>query len=212
MIPFSSIGAPFWDDAPLFIVGGGTSIEGFDLDRIRHLGLTLGVNKSAFVFDTDALFSLDQHFTREHRDDIQAFADKGREVILAMPVNEDGHQPIEGACYIHRRRDDGLSYDNTGIYGVNSGYSAISVGYLKRATKMYLLGFDMQYGKNGKTHCHGGYPWHNPRTHKFMDKWAGNFNKIAEQLQEAGVVVVNCVGEPMSKIPVFTKRPLDRLC
>ena len=201
---------PDWG-CPVYIIGGGTSLTGFDCDIIRGKGLLVGVNKAAWLHDCDALVTLDQHFAKEHRNDIREFVKGGGEAILAMPPSENGHVAIPGATYVYRRRNDGLSDDPTSIYGVNSGFAALGAAYLKGAPFIGLLGFDMQYGKDGRTHWHDGYRWHNKAAHRMMGKWANAFNTAAEQCSQKGIEVVNYIGEPESKIDAFRKVSLSAL-
>lgn len=208
-LPFSRIEGKW--NSPVYSVGGGTSLIGFDFGRLRGKGILVGVNKSAWLYGLDVMVTLDQHFAKEHREDIQAFVDDGGEAILAMPPSETGHKPIRGATYVHRRRNEGLSDDPTSLYGVNSGYAALGVAYLRRAPSVALLGYDMQYGKDGRTHHHDGYPWHNKASHRMMDKWATNFEMAAQQCATTGVEVINFVGAPDSKITAFPKASLGDL-
>ena len=45
--PFGTIGPPWWDDRPLWIVGGGSSLSGYDLSDLWISGRVLGVNRAA---------------------------------------------------------------------------------------------------------------------------------------------------------------------
>jgi hypothetical protein len=210
MLPFSKVAENF--NRPVYIIGGGSSLIGFDFGRIKGNGYRLGVNKSAFWTECDGMFSLDQHFVRMHRNDIQKFVDSGGDVWLAMPTNEDGHKPIDGATYIVRDRSKGLSADPRYIYGVNSGYGALNLAFLKRAPSVALLGLDMQYGKGGQTHFHDGYSWHNPKSHEWMCRfWSRAFDLAATQCKDAGIEVINYIGDPPSKITAFSTAPLDDL-
>jgi len=210
VLPFGCITEHF--DQPVYIIGGGTSIKGFNFGRLEGQGYRLGVNKTAFWTKCDGMFSLDQHFVRMHRSDIEEFAKSGGDVWLAVPTNEDGHKPIEGATYLIRDRNKGLSADPKRIFGVNSGYGALNIAFLKRAPSVALLGLDMQYSKSGETHCHEGYSWHNTKSHEWMCRfWSRSFNEAAIQCREAGVEVINFVGDPESKITAFPKAPLSDL-
>jgi hypothetical protein len=210
MLPFGKATENF--DQPVYIIGGGSSLVGFDFGRIKGNGYRLGVNKSAFWAECDGMFSLDQHFVRMHRNDIQYFVNSGGDVWLAMPTNEDGHKLIDGATYIIRDRSKGLSSDPRYIYGVNSGYGALNLAFLKRAPSVALLGLDMQYGKEGQTHFHDGYSWHNPNSHRWMCRvWSRAFDLAAIQCKDAEVEVINYIGNPPSKITAFPTAPLDDL-
>ena len=209
MLPFGAIEGD-WSDRPLYIIGGGPSLRGFDFSRLK--GRKLGVNKSAWEANCDALCSLDQHFCRRSRSQIQAFVDNGGEAVLSMPSTEDGHKPINGATYVYRQRNQGLSANPTTLFGVHSGYAALNLAFLKNAREIALLGYDMHgEDKDGQTHWHGGYEWHSKRNHKFYDSFSRNFDLAARQLRESGVTVINFVGDPPSKLTEFPVRPLGDL-
>lgn len=212
-LPFSEITGD-WSDQPLYIIGGGPSLEGFDFSKLD--GRKLGANKSAWVADCDAMCTLDQHFARMARQDIEKFVLDGGEAYLAMPPNENDHVPIPGATYVVRRRNGGLSDDPRDLYGVNSGYACLGLAYLKGAKEIALLGFDMKAKIDRKgsligTHWHGGYQWHNSSNHRYYDRWASNFEKAAQQLSKVGANVVNFVGSNGSAITAFPTAPLEDL-
>jgi len=209
-LPFQPIAGRF--DEPVYIVGGGPSLKGFDFSRIRGAGYLLGCNKSAWWAGCDGLFTLDQHFARMHRKDIADFVSYGRDAWLAMPVNDDRHDPIPGAHYVIRDRGKGLSDDPRYIYGVNSGFGALGLAYMMQAPSIALLGLDMQYGKDGSTHAHEGYSWHNPKAHRWMCRfWSKAFDQAAQQCAAAGIEVINYVGPQGSAITAFPTAPLDDL-
>ena len=206
MLQFSEITGD-WSDRPTYIVGGGSSLTGFDFKRLD--GRTVGCNRAAFDADCDVLVSLDQHFCRMQRDEIQHFVDEGREAILVMPPSEVGHKQVEGATYVYRVRNQGLSDDPARVYGLHTGYAALGVCYLKKAKEIGLLGMDMVSGST--VHWHGSYPWQNKNSNRFMNKWSMDFGKAAQQLEQAGINVVNFVGIPKSKLTEFQTRPLEDL-
>ena len=76
------------------------------------------------------------------------------------------------------------------INGLNSGYAAINLAVLKKARRIYLLGFDMVPTAKDKTHWHDGYPWNNGSSIVYYSRWAKLFDTIAKQLPD-GVEVIN---------------------
>jgi hypothetical protein len=191
---------------PVYIIGGGPSLKGFDFSRLDGR-FKLGCNRSAWDADCDALFSLDQHFMRMARADIIAF--RG-EKILAVPQNLQNHRQMDDVLYLMHERGSGLSEKPGRVYGVNSGYGALGVAYHKCAPEVYLLGFDFMPGKEA-THWHGGYSWHNKSNVRYYDRWASNFERARQQLDERGIRVVNVVGDCGSKVTAFDTMHLDEL-
>lgn len=199
-----------WVDRPVYIIGGGPSLVGFDFKRIRGLGVLVGVNRSAFIADTDVLVTLDRMFARNFRDDVARFVDSGKEAVLAMVPNEDTHEPISGATYVTARRNRGLSDDPRDLRGVNSGYAALGLAYLRRAKEIALLGFDFQW-TGGKSHFHSGYRWQNKNAHRMLNRWATDFELAGQQLAEIGANVVNYVGPQGSMVKAFPVQSLGEL-
>ena len=78
-------------------------------------------------------------------------------------------------------------------FGGNSGYQAVNLAYLFGATKIILLGFDMQR-TNGEVHYFGNHPYHKakqgPRP-EILHSWCKNFDKLAVDLNKMGVKVIN---------------------
>lgn len=210
---FSAITTPYWTDTPVYIIGGGPSLSGFDFDRIKDKGLLLGVNDAAFNAPCDALFSLDQTWARNRHSQIAEF--KG-EKILAMPPGYDD-TVIKDVTYVVRRRNYGLSKNPDDINGVNSGYGALGVAYLKRAQQIYLLGFDMKDDierKEGerdkvKAHWYKSYSWYAKTNHRAFHKLASAFDDLIPDLTGAGISVINA--SPDSLITAFPKCSLSEL-
>ena len=90
-------------------------------------------------------------------------------------------------------------------FGGNSGYQAINLAYLFGATKIVLLGYDMQK-TDGKSHWHGDHP---KGLHKnpMMTVWAKNFEQLARDLNDEGVETINATRN--TALEMFPKKPLD---
>jgi hypothetical protein len=199
-VGFGVVDEPWWDDRPVFIVGGGPSLIGRDLSRLRQRGWVLGVNRAADLVPVDATFSLDAVFIRRRADDLAKWAET-QQVYLGMPASYPGPF-IPGAIYLDRIRGAGLSR-NPGrvINGLNSGYSALNVAALKRAREIFLLGYDMvPTPRDGLSHWHGGYPWQERSSETYYRRWADLFKGAAAELP-AGVKVWNC--NPASSVRAF---------
>lgn len=208
------IGEPFWDDRPLFIIGGGTSIRDVDWDEVRRKGRTLGCNRSAFAAKTDAVVTLDNHWLRMDRPRIfEYLSHPDREAFFAIARGQEQKHYFEGACLLRRERKGNIISGDPGeLVGTNTGFSSLGVAYHKRAREIYLMGFDMTAGPDG-VHFHGGYSWTSKRVSRYMLKWAGNFGHAADTFAKAGVKIYNMVGTPRSKIPsnIIEQVPLEKI-
>ena len=211
MLPFSRLPND-WPDRPVLILAGGPSTRHFDPRPLYPYVHALGCNRSGFYFDAPTITSMDRQFVRTHRDQLARAVEDGKGVVIALPPNDESHAPIPGAIYVERRRGgDTLSLEATQVFGVHTGFSAINVAFLRGARRIALTGYDMAH-LHGQTHNHGGYQWTTSRSGRFMHKWAAGMGRAAEQLERAGVEVVNFEAWPgASKVTAFRKMPLDDL-
>lgn len=90
-------------------------------------------------------------------------------------------------------------------FGENSGYQAINLAYLFGASKIILLGFDMQT-TSGKSHWHGDHPAGLNRNSP-LKQFARNFNALAQDLSAEGVDVFNATRE--TALDCFPKVKLE---
>jgi hypothetical protein len=203
---FGAIGPPDWSDRPVFLLGGGPSLSGFDFDRLRPLGYRLGINQAIFDADCDAGISIDHPFVRNTRSRLAVFAAR-RELFLAVGDKwRDVLDPIRGAIYLRDGTTPPLSLERGAIYaGGTSGYAALNAGVLKGARRIVLLGFD--YGLlEGRRHYHDAYTWA-PADPRMWRAWAIRFNPAAKATATLGVAVVNA--SPASTVTCFPKMSID---
>lgn len=201
-IHYGTVSSPWWDDSPLFIIGGGPSLRGFDFRSLTGRGRILAVNESfvhlSTVLPIDAVFSLDQNWARHRHSEMSMF--RG-EKFLAV---QEFYWPYvdQDATMLHRLRRPGLSEDPSAIHACGtSGYGALNVAYLKRARTIYLLGFDMAGG-----HWHAEPGWGGGVQ---LEPLASAFDAAAQQLADAGIEVLNC--SPRSTITAFEKIALEEI-
>lgn len=196
---YGTVSSPWWDDAPVYIVGGGPSLIGFDFERLRGRRI-LAVNEALvrLSFHPDAVFSLDNNWARHRCAEMSCF--RG-EKYLAV---QEEYWPYcdQSATMLRRVRMPGLSDDPGAIHICGtSGYGALNLAYLKRAREVFLLGFDMAGG-----HWHPEPHWGGSIT---LEPWAVVFDATLPYLDRAGVKVWNC--SLRSKITAFEKISLEDL-
>ncbi len=199
-INFGLVYSPWWDDRPVYIVGGGPSLRDFDFERLRGRRV-LAVNE-AFVnlpFAPDAVFSLDSNWARHRCAEMTCFTG---EKFLAV---QEPYWPYvdPSAIMLRRLRRPGLSVDQGSVHICGtSGYGALNVAYLKRAREIFLLGFDMA----GSGHWHPEPGWGGEIA---LEPWAAAFDDASAQLSAEGVKVWNC--SPRSAILAFSRISLEEI-
>lgn len=187
----------FLGDA-VYIVGGGTSLKGFNFELLRDKTV-IAVNKAFLHLPfAQVLYWSDTRFFEWHGKEISSF------------------QGIKVTCRPQPKRGDIINLLNTGKTGLetmsyglrdggNSGYAAINLAYHLGAKKIILLGFDMQ--TNGKeTHWHEGYT--STADNSAMERlMIPNFDSLVEPLEKRKVKVYNA--SPMSKLTCFDKISIE---
>lgn len=196
-----------WSDRPIAIVGGGPSLAGFDLERLRGKCRVIAVNEIMMDMPwADLGFSLDITWVWRRHVEIEK---RTNPVLFAMPDDGKlGYQFPEAAhiTYIKRQRSDVLSADPVIISsGGTSGFGAFNVSWLLKGRDIFLFGFD--YGTNQGQHHYDDrkYAWY--QKHDHWAGWARKFEQTLPQLRSTGTRVTN-VGLT-SAITAFPKVSLD---
>lgn len=199
---FGTVGKPYWNDKTVVIVGGGPSLNGFDMERLRGRFHVLAVK--ATIFDIpwcDAGFGLECADLARWWDRLTKLSTPN---YWAIPDNWFFRRPLRpspGMTFLRRRAGTELSR-NTGAItsGGSSGFGALNLAVLKGARKIVLLGYD--YRPTGH-HNDRHYPGRIETPAAKWTEWAGNFDRAAMALKADGVEVLNA--SPESMITAFPK-------
>ena len=192
-----------WSDKEVFLIGAGPSLEGFNFDVLD--GYTIGANKTALVANTDVMFSLDYRYMKEYHNEIMQYS--GEVYFGVLNKHETYYNP--NCTYLKAEREGGLSSDPHMVIGLNSGYGALNIAYLKNARKINLLGLDMRI--SAKKHFHGGYEWDKSKGASY-NSWARRFQIAKKSLDARDIEVINWVGPKGSGLDnYFQSRPLKEL-
>jgi hypothetical protein len=120
-------------------------------------------------------------------------------------VSEEARQK-HGTYWIRHCRDAGFNPSPDTINGGgNSGYQGIHLATTFGATKIVLLGFDMQR-TGGKEHWHGRHKGRLPNGQGFAG-WMRQMAPLARDLERLGVTVVNCSRQ--TALRCFKRAPLE---
>lgn len=153
-----------WQGQTCFIVGGGSSLEGFDFDRLRGRGRVIAINKAfAHVPFADIMYAMDRPLLDDliggklgegYRQAFEGF--RGAKVWLDI----SGYSYPDDVFVIKCAGAEGWSssLEDGLTHGQHSGYSALNLAILLGADPIYLLGYDCKAGPEGKMHFHEGYP------------------------------------------------------
>jgi hypothetical protein len=198
-----------WKGRRVFIVGGGTSLRGFDFSKLDG-EIVITVNRS-FEHFPGSVFNVCQDARlwgwyegknlpggEEAKKRFEQY--KGYKVWLnvqAFPFPEDIYKV--GVCHVNDFNWKSPTL-TTGIppYS-NSGLNALNMAVCLGASTIYLLGFDM-YGENGRTaNFHAGYPESNKED--IYKNFITDFKDFAERIKGIGTKIINL--NPKSAVRCF---------
>lgn len=181
----------------IYIVGGGSSLRGFDWRRLDGRRV-IAVNRAFEVLpNAECVYFSDLRFWTWHSEKLLQHKARKISGVRRMP-----HEAIE-------------TYQITGITGLdmnpgclrqgnNSGYGAINLAAHLKVKEIMLLGFDMQFTA-GQCHWHDGYPVIN--VERVFGKMVGFFDSLVQPLKDLGISVFNA--NPSSVLSTFPKISLD---
>lgn len=191
---------PIWKDETVYIVGGGPSLKDFDWNRLKGKKV-IAINRAYEVLPfADVMYWTDGRFYKWYKASIDKFP--GMKVTCRpAPMADDNVILIKSSA-----SPDGLDMRPSFIaHGNNSGFGAINLAAKLGATKIYLLGYDMD-SKPTQTHWHSGYNKvkHN---HSIYDKMMLYFDRLPGQLKKLKIDVWNA--NPKSRLKTFPRCTLD---
>lgn len=164
-------------------LGGGPSLTQADVDYCRGKATIIAINDAYKLAPwADALYACDAKWWQFY-DGVPEFA--GLKYALEGHARGPGVTVLPMGCQFGLR--DGLIQ-----HGKNGGYQAIQVAMHMGATRVLLLGYDMQKAPNGAEHWFGSHPPGVRKKDMAFQEWLDSFATIVEPLKAAGISVVNC--------------------
>lgn len=188
---FSKIN-PDWKNQTAIILASGTSVTKHDLDYVRELHKknlvkVIAINANYSYADyADIVYFCDYKFYlwNSHK---REFKNHPARKISICPHN------LPNVERLKQGEEHGISHSGDTLNtGRNSGYQSINLAYLLGASRIVLVGLDMQTGEMGKTHHHTAHE--QPTDPTVYDRIMKDdpFETIAPELKKKGVEVINC--------------------
>lgn len=154
-------------------------------------------NNYISVPSADILFAADGKWWRQHLAAVRASGFRGE-----LWTQDHAASAALDLRWIHGKPGAGLSKEpETILHGGHSGHQAVGLAVLLGARRILLAGFDMTRGK----HWHPDHQ--KPLSNGDMSVLVPHYEKMARDLEAAGVECVNCTG-PNSAIPYFRRGEL----
>lgn len=180
-----------------FVIGGGSSIIGMDLDWLKD-EVTIGANKAYKIFEPNYLTICDWRFCvlygkemiREAPNCIKFTKDNflprmGVQVPNLLGLKVDRQRQGEG--YLTHRFEDPVTFPN-------AGGTALIVAYMLGLSPIYLVGIDCRK-VDEKTHFHTDYDKKDQEKRiasGLYTRMRRAFEPLLKQLKEKNVEVYSC--------------------
>lgn len=187
-----------WPGETAVCIASGPSLTAADVDYCRGRARVIVVNKSILLAPwADVFYACDGRGWGWWKDEIAAFG--------GLKFSMDGGAAAHGATVIKNAGVWGLSTDPGKLAnGRNSGYQAVNLAALLGATRILMLGYDMQQGPHGETHWHGDHPNHSQPPY---GSCAAAFKSMIAPLATLGVTVINC--SRRTALTCFPQMPIE---
>ena len=168
----------------MVILGAGPSLTAADVEAVRGRARVIAINRTFELAPwADVLYSADEKPFRW-------YWEHGLKDCPGLKYSLTNGVQKMGVTLLQRGLESGLSRDPHVLHtGKNSGYSAINLAVHLGASRILLLGYDMQRGPNGEEHCHADHPSRSTPRYELFQSF---FPSLVEPLREAGVSIVNC--------------------
>lgn len=186
-----------WPDRTVFILGGGPSLAGVDVERLRGQRVIAVNNAFKLGRWIDVMYFGDCRWLKWHKEELAKWP--GLKVTTC-----DQHLSNLGLDLnikvVHKKASQtGLFRDPTTLaWNLSSGACAINLATHFGAKRIILLGYDMRK-VDDRCNWHVEHP--NAEKHNPYEKFMGRFPAIAQDLSLMGVECVNAT--PGSALRVF---------
>jgi hypothetical protein len=192
------------------IIGGGWSILNLPLDVL--CGRVIAVNDSAIYAPRwDVAVSMDRLWSEHRLNELiirSAEEEPRREIWLRRSAVQN--LKVDGWPWVHvfecDSRTNAFSARSGTLNGTNSGACALNLAWQMRPRRVFLLGFDMNRGPDGRAYWYPSYHWASPVGGTSDSKyaaWAKQFKAARSAFQRIGCKVFNV--SPASAIEDFPK-------
>jgi len=190
----------FWANETVFIIGGGSSLKGFDWTPL-HAKHVIGCNDTYQLGDwVDICCFGDAKWCRRHRDELAKF--KGLKVTWRDEFED------EPDVMVLKGRPGELSLESDRIgWNTNTGALAINLAVKFGCTKIILLGFDMKLSNDGSSNWYKNLL---DRPNKVIfKKFYKGFECLKAEMKTKVPDVVVLNANPDSDLDLFPKITLE---
>jgi len=195
-----------WKGQDAFIVGGGSSLRDFVWDKLKGKN-TIGCNDAFRLGGEVIRVCLFGDASWFHRTKWELEKFHGRVISCAPSLV---HLGLPWVFKMSRVRDRLQVSGPTLAWNYSTGAAALNLAVLLGAVRIFLLGFDMKRGEDGKSHWHPHR--HKPTEDVSFARFQKGFKCLAASLASLrpDVEILN-VTDGTSKLTVFPAITFERL-
>lgn len=180
-----------WSGQDCFIIGGGPSVGTLDLSALQGMNV-LGVNDAYQLPCTSACFFGDTVWEGHHA---ARLAEWGKPIFSTSGIHKPQYHHLDMVS-------KGISKDARSVgWNKNSGFASINLACHLGASRIFLVGFDMQF-KDGESNYHPNIRKVAANTYKVF---LGNQQAVADGLRVNFPRVKVYNANPESAMTVFPK-------
>lgn len=178
-----------WCGMTVAILASGPSLASESLDALSGIPV-IAINDSWRKYpNAEILYACDPPWWKHHGGAPGFLGEKWAQHQGAVSWPAEAAEM--GINVIRSAPQAGISVDPSLIHtGANSGFQALNLAILAGASRVLLLGYDMQ-STDGKSHWFGDHPALLNRTSPYA-VFRKAFEDAADQIASLGVEVVNC--------------------
>lgn len=157
----------------------------YNLRHIEQKGWIIGVNDAALYTRADIAITRDRLWFESRVDLLRTLGIP--QTWVHADIVKDSALPVKRYISAYAVED----ITETKLYDSNSGSAALSLAYILKPRRVFLLGFDMQRGPNDQKHWYPDYPWgYTTKPGKFKT-WAEEFADFAKIFARQNIEVFN---------------------
>jgi hypothetical protein len=186
-----------WPGEAFVCIASGPSLTQEDVDHCRDKARVIVVNDNYKLAPwADVLYAADEHWWRWHKGvpDFQG---------LKFSIEDSRGVATKSAQILKNTGREGLELRPHALRtGRNSGYQAVNLAVHLGASRIILLGYDLQ-NTCGKSHWFGEHPL---KQRKEFDIWLEKFQTLVRPLANLGIEVINCTRQ--TALLSFPRKPL----
>jgi hypothetical protein len=174
-----------WPGSTVVCIGTGPSLTQPDVDACRDRARVIAVNDAyRYAPWSDVLYAADMKWWHWQQKRLPSFTG------LKYSIEPTR---VAGVTALRNTGRHGLERDPSGLRtGHNSVYQAVNLAVHLGASRIVLLGVDMQRAASGPSHCFGEHP---DKTQPPYSLCLAAFATIVAPVQALGIEILNCTRE-----------------